>query len=66
MLKLQYFGHLMQKADSLKKILVLGKTEGRRRRGSRDKNFNRKYWKDTGKEVILIRSIFLTWQNVNI
>ena len=36
MLKLQYFGHLMQKADSLKKILVLGKTEGRRRRGSRD------------------------------
>ena len=31
-LKLQYFGHLMQRADSLEKILMLGKTEGRRRR----------------------------------
>ena len=32
-LKLQYFGHLMQPADSLEKTLMLGKTEGRRRRG---------------------------------
>ena len=32
-LKLQYFGHLMQKANSLEKILMLGKTEGRRRTG---------------------------------
>ena len=32
-LKLQYFGHLMQTADSLEKTLMLGKTEGRRRRG---------------------------------
>ena len=32
-LKLQYFGHLMQKADSLAKTLMLGKIEGRRRRG---------------------------------
>ena len=32
-LKLQYFGHLMQRASSLEKILMLGKTEGRRRRG---------------------------------
>ena len=32
-LKLQYFGHLMQKTDSLEKTLMLGKTEGRRRRG---------------------------------
>ena len=32
-LKLQYFGHLMQRADSLGKILSLGKIEGRRRRG---------------------------------
>ena len=31
--KLQYFGHLMQRADSLEKTLVLGKIEGRRRRG---------------------------------
>ena len=32
-LKLQYFGHLMQRTDSLEKILMLGKTEGGRRRG---------------------------------
>ena len=32
-LKLQYFGHLMQRADVLEKTLMLGKTEGRRRRG---------------------------------
>jgi len=32
-LKLQYFGHLMQKAYSLEKTLLLGKTEGRRRSG---------------------------------
>ena len=32
-LKLQSFGHLMQRADSLEKTLILGKTEGRRRRG---------------------------------
>ena len=31
--KLQYFGHLMQKADSLEKTLIWGKTEGRIRRG---------------------------------
>ena len=33
MLKLQCFGHLMHRADSLEKTLMLGKTEGRRRRG---------------------------------
>ena len=32
-LKLQYFGHLMQRADSLEKTLMMGKIEGRRRRG---------------------------------
>ena len=32
-LKLQYFGHLMRRADSLEKTLMLGKSEGRRRRG---------------------------------
>ena len=35
MLKLQYFGHLMRRADSLKKTLMLGKIEGRRRRVDR-------------------------------
>ena len=33
MLKLQYFGHLMQRASSLEKTLILGKIEGKRRRG---------------------------------
>ena len=33
MLKLQYFGHLMQRGDSLVKLFILGKIEGRRRRG---------------------------------
>ena len=32
-LRLQYFGHLMQRADSLEKTLILGKIEGRKRRG---------------------------------
>ena len=35
-LKLQYFGHLMQRDDSFEKTLMLGKTEGRRRRGRKD------------------------------
>ena len=36
-LKLQYFGHLMRRADSLEKTLMLGRTEGRRRRGGRQR-----------------------------
>ena len=40
-LKLQYFGHLMRRADSFEKTLMLGKIEGRRRRGSQ-----RKRWLD--------------------
>ena len=35
-LKLQYFGHLIQRTDSLEKTLMLGKIEGRRRRGRQD------------------------------
>ena len=35
-LKLQYFGHLMQRADSFEKTLMLGKIEGRRRRGRQE------------------------------
>ena len=35
-LKLQYFGHLMQRVDSLEKTLMLGKTEGRKKRGQRE------------------------------
>ena len=40
-LKVQYFGHLMQRADSFEKALVLGRIEGRRRRGQQ-----RKRWLD--------------------
>ena len=40
-LKLQYFGHLMRRADSLEKTLMLGKIEGRRRRGGQ-----RRRWVD--------------------
>ena len=40
-LKLQYFGHLMQRTDSLEKTLMLGKIEGRRRKGQQ-----RKRWLD--------------------
>jgi len=62
-LKLQYFGHLMPTVDSLEKTLMLGKTEGRRRRGWQDDGWvvsltqwmwvwasSRKWWK-TGKPV---------------
>ena len=35
-LKLQYFGHLLRRADSFEKTLILGKIEGRRRRGRQD------------------------------
>ena len=38
-LKLQYLGHLMRRADSLEKTLVLGKIEGRRRRGRQRKRW---------------------------
>ena len=41
-LKLQYFGNLMQRADSLEKTLMLGKTEGKRRKGRQ-----RKRWLDS-------------------
>ena len=49
-LKLQYFGHLMQRADSLEKTLMLGKTEGRRRRGQ-----ERMRWLDG-----IINSVYMT------
>ena len=39
MLKFQYFGHLMRSTDSLEKILMLGKIEGRKRRGQQKKRW---------------------------
>ena len=50
-LKLQYFGHLMQKADSLEKILMLGRMEGRRRR-------RRRTWQRMG----WLESITIQWK----
>ena len=43
-LKFQYFGHLVQRAASLEKTLMLGKTEGRRRRGRQDELVRRHHW----------------------
>ena len=43
-LKLQYFGHLMQRADSLWKTLMPGKTEGRRRRGQQNEMVGWHHW----------------------
>ena len=43
-LKLQYFGHLMRRADSFEKILMLGKIEGRRRRGWQDEMVGWHHW----------------------
>ena len=73
-LKLQYFGHLMRRADSLEKTLMLGKIEGRRRRGRQRMRWldgitdqwtwvcvNSRSWWWTGRPAILQ---FMGWQRV--
>ena len=49
-LKLQYFGHLMRRADSLEKTLMLGRIEGRRRRGQQKMR-----WLDDSMDLSLIK-----------
>ena len=43
-LKLQYYGHPMQRTDSLEKILILGKTDGKRRKGQQDEMVAWNHW----------------------
>ena len=57
--KLQYFGHLMQRTDSFEKILMLGKMEGRRRRGQQ-----RMRWLDGINDSMGVVSVSKLWELV--
>ena len=56
---LQYFGHLMQRANSLEKTLMLGKIEGRRKRGQQ-----RMIWLDSTTTNSVVMSLSKLWETV--
>ena len=60
-LKLQYFGHLMQRTDSLEKTLILGKIEGRRRRGQQ-----RMRWLDIITINLMDMNLSKLWETVEV
>ena len=62
MLRLQYFGHLLKRADSFEKTLMLGKTEGRRRRGQQ--RMRRLYGITDSMDMILsnLRELLMDWE----
>ena len=51
-MKLQYFGHLMQRTDSLAKTLILGKTEGKRKKGWQRMRWSKQHYRLNGQEFV--------------